>query len=215
MKFDLLLYAITDRSWEGESTLEEQLTEALEAGVTLVQLREKELEDGQFLAKAKAIKEITDRYRVPLIINDNVEVAIAYNAAGVHIGQSDSNPEEVRRRIGPDKILGVTAKTVEQAITAQRQGADYLGSGAVFGSLTKKDARTMTMEMLQQITGAVSIPVVAIGGINRDNIERLEGSGVAGAAIVSGIFGAANIGQAVRELRQRAEMITGRMEQIK
>lgn len=210
MSFDLLLYAVTDRTWEGPLTLEEQLEEALKAGVTLVQLREKELDHAAFSEKAKSIKRMTDRYQVPLIINDNIEVAIACDAAGVHVGQEDKCPQEARRQIGPDKILGVTAKTPEQAKLAQEQGADYLGSGAIFGSQTKKNARPMTNEMLKQITAAVSIPVVAIGGINQDNIHQLEGTGVAGAAVVSGIFGAKDIGQTVKVLRQQAEIITGR-----
>lgn len=210
LKFDLLLYAVTDRSWEGPLTLEEQLEEALRAGVTLVQLREKELDEAGFLKRARRIKDITDKYRVPLIINDNIAVALGCDAAGVHVGQGDQCPRTVRRLIGPDKILGVTAKTVEQARLAQEQGADYLGSGAVFGSQTKKDARPMTAEMLKDITAAVSIPVVAIGGINLDNIHLLAGTGVAGAAVVSGIFGAADVGQTVAALRQQAGIITGK-----
>lgn len=210
MNFDLLLYAVTDRSWEGSLTLEEQLEETLKAGATLVQLREKELDDAAFLEYAGSIKRITDKYGVPLIINDNIEVAIRCDAAGVHVGQEDQYPRTVRRLIGPDKILGVTAKTVEQARLAEEQGADYLGSGAVFGSQTKKNVRPMTIEMLKRITAAVSIPVVAIGGINTDNIHRLAGTGVAGAAVVSGIFGAEDIGQTVKVLRQQAEMIIER-----
>lgn len=210
MNFDLLLYAITDRAWEGMLSLEEQLEEALKAGVTLVQLREKELDGTEFFKRAERIKRITDRYGVPLIINDNIEVAVGCDAAGVHVGQDDRSPREVRRMIGPDKILGVTAKTVEQARLAEGQGADYLGSGAVFGSQTKKDARPMTIGMLKEITAAVSIPVVAIGGIDRDNIHRLAGTGVAGAAVVSGIFAAEEIGQTVKVLREKAEIMTGR-----
>lgn len=211
MNFDLLLYAVTDRSWEGPLTLEEQLEEALKAGVTLVQLREKELDPAAFSEQAGKIKAITDKYRVPLIINDHVEIALGCDAAGVHIGQGDQCPRTVRRLIGPDKILGVTARTAEQARMAEEQGADYLGSGAVFGSRTKRDARSMTTERLKEITAAVSIPVVAIGGINRDNIHLLAGTGVAGAAVVSGIFGAEDISQTVKMLRQRAEQITGRI----
>lgn len=207
MKFDLRLYAVTDRSWTGEQTLLEQLETALKAGVTLVQLREKELDDEAFLEEARAVKALTDRYGVPLLINDNVKVAMACGAAGVHVGQEDLEAGSVRRLLGPDKIIGVTAKTIEQAKRAEAAGADYLGSGAVFGSTTKKNARPMTKELLTQITHAVSIPVVAIGGINRDNIMQLAGTGVAGAAVVSGIFAEKDIAAAVRELREKAEKI--------
>lgn len=208
MKFDLLLYAVTDRAWTGKKSLEQQIEEAVKAGVTLVQLREKEMTEAKFIEEARRVKALTSRYGVPLIINDNVTVALASGADGVHVGQGDQVAAEVRRLLGKDKILGVTAKTVEQALRAQAQGADYLGSGAVFGSSTKKDARPMTMERLREITSAVSIPVVAIGGINQGNIMQLAGSGVAGAAVVSGIFGAEDIGAAVQSLKKSAYMIT-------
>lgn len=208
MKFDLLLYAVTDRAWTGKKSLEQQIEEAVKAGVTLVQLREKEMTEAKFIEEARRVKALTSRYGVPLIINDNVTVALASGADGVHVGQGDQDAAEVRRLLGKDKILGVTAKTVEQALRAQAQGADYLGSGAVFGSSTKKDARPMTMERLREITAAVSIPVVAIGGINQENIMQLAGSGVAGAAVVSGIFGAEDIGAAVQSLKRSAYMIT-------
>lgn len=207
MNFDLRLYAVTDRTWTGTTILEDQLREALEAGVTLVQLREKELDEQAFIQEAKRMKVLTDQYGVPLLINDNVSVALASGADGVHVGQDDGNAEEVRRLLGPDKILGVTVKTEEQARLAQKQGADYLGAGAVFGTSTKKNAKPMSMEQLCAITAAVSIPVVAIGGINQENIERLAGSGVAGTAVISGIFAAADIGAAVKCLRQSAEKI--------
>lgn len=210
MKFDLLLYAVTDRTWTGKKSLEEQIEEALKAGVTLVQLREKGMEEAAWIEEARRVKALTARYHVPLIINDNVTVALASGADGVHVGQEDLEAGEVRRRIGRDMILGVTAKTVEQALQAQAQGADYLGSGAVFGSSTKADARPMTMEQLRAITAAVSIPVVAIGGIHSGNIMELAGSGVAGVAVVSGIFAAEDIDGTVRSLRQSAEIITGR-----
>ena len=207
MKLDMRVYAVTDRAWTGEKTLEEQLREALEAGVTLVQLREKDLEEGAFLEEAKQIKELTDAYGVPLIINDRVDIALACGAAGVHVGQEDLDAGTVRGLLGPDRILGVTAKTVEQAERAEQAGADYLGSGAVFGSSTKKNAKPMTIEQLRQITSAVSIPVVAIGGIHAENIDQLAGTGIAGAAVVSGIFGARDIGAAVRSLRASVDRI--------
>ena len=209
MKFDLLLYAVTDRAWTGEKSLEQQIEEAIKAGVTLVQLREKNMAEADFIKEARRVKALTSRYRIPLIINDNVEVALASGADGVHVGQGDLDAVKVREMLGQDKILGVTAKTVEQALRAQDQGADYLGSGAVFGSATKTDACPMTMERLREITAAVSIPVVAIGGINQANIMELAGSGVAGIAVVSGIFGAEDIGAAVQGLRRSAEIITG------
>lgn len=209
MKFDLHVYAVTDRSWTGKQTLLEQLETALQAGVTLVQLREKELDQEAFLEEAKAVKALTDRYGVPLLINDNVEVAIACGAAGVHVGQEDLEAGRVRELLGPDKIIGVTAKTIEQARRAEAAGADYLGSGAVFGSTTKKNAKPMTKELLTQITHAVSIPVVAIGGINRHNILELAGTGIAGAAVVSGIFAEEDIEAAVRELKEKVNRIVG------
>lgn len=207
MKPDLRLYAVTDRAWTGRQTLMQQLETALSAGVTLVQLREKELDDEAFLDEAREIKTLTDRYGVPLIINDNIEVALACDAAGVHVGQNDLDAAKVRRLLGPDKILGVTAKTVEQAQRAEAAGADYLGSGAVFGTTTKKDAKPMTRELLQEITAAVRIPVVAIGGIHRGNIGLLKGTGIAGAAVVSGIFAAEDIADAVQSLREQIDTI--------
>lgn len=209
MKFDLHVYAVTDRSWTGKQTLLEQLETALQAGVTLVQLREKELDQEAFIEEAKAVKALTDRYGVPLLINDNVKVAIACGAAGVHVGQEDLEAGRVRELLGPDKIIGVTAKTIEQARRAEAAGADYLGSGAVFGSTTKKNAKPMTKEQLTQITHAVSIPVVAIGGINRHNILELAGTGIAGAAVVSGIFAEEDMEAAVRELKEKVNRIVG------
>lgn len=203
--FDLRVYAVTDQAWTGEQTLLEQLETALEAGVTLVQLREKDLDDEAFLREAIQMKALTDRYGVPLIVNDNVSVAIACGAAGVHVGQEDLETGQVRRLLGPDKIIGVTAKTVDQAKRAQAAGADYLGSGAVFGSSTKLDAKPMTMERLKEITSAVSIPVVAIGGIHGENAGQLAGTGVAGVAVVSGIFGEKDIAAAVHSLRDAVE----------
>jgi thiamine-phosphate diphosphorylase len=170
--------------------------EALKGGATMVQFREKGLDRGdydQMLAEAMELRELTGRFHVPLIIDDNIELALACGADGLHVGQDDMDAGLARRLLGPDRILGVTAKTVEQARKACAQGADYLGSGAVFGTTTKSDARPMTMETLRAICDCSDIPVVAIGGINLDNIGLLEGSHVAGAAIVSGIFAAQDI----------------------
>lgn len=210
MKFTesmLRLYAVTDRSWVGTQTLYEQVEAALRGGVTCVQLREKELNPEDFLAEAKEIKTLCARYGVPLIINDNVELALKVDADGVHVGQEDMNAQDVRGLIGPGKILGVTAKTIEQAQKAQLNGADYLGSGAVFGSTTKLNAKPMTKELLQSICQSVSIPVVAIGGIHRGNIASLAGTGIRGAAVVSGIFAAADIEEECFRLRAEIDRI--------
>lgn len=201
----LRLYAVTDRSWLGNQSLYAQVEQALRGGATCVQLREKELNPEDFLAEAKEIKGLCTRYGVPLIINDNVALALEADADGVHVGQEDMDARDVRGLIGTDKILGVTAKTVEQARKAQQAGADYLGSGAVFGSTTKLNAKPMTKELLQSICESVTIPVVAIGGIHRNNIAALAGTGIRGAAVVSGIFAAADIEAECRILRSEIE----------
>lgn len=212
MKFDrsmLLLYAVTDRTWTGKQTLEQQVEAALKAGVTMVQLREKELDYQDFLKEAVKMRELTRDYQVPLLINDNLEIALACDADGVHVGQSDLEAKQARALLGKDKILGVTAKTVEQARLAEKNGADYLGVGAVFGSSTKKDAVPMTVERLGEIARAVSIPIVAIGGISEANVMGLKGSGIAGIAVVSGIFAAEDVGKASAGLLKKAKIITG------
>ncbi len=203
----LRLYAVTDRSWLNGRTLMQQVEEALIGGATLVQLREKELDDGHFLQEAIEMTALCHRYGVPLLVNDNVEIARRSGADGVHLGQDDMDAAEARRLLGPDSIIGVTAKTIEQARLAEAAGADYLGSGAVFGSLTKLNAKPMTKELLKSICSAVSIPVVAIGGVKRSNIMELSGTGIAGAAVVSGIFAAADICEECRLLRRMAEEI--------
>ena len=203
----LRLYAVTDRSWLGNQTLAQQVEQALRGGATCVQLREKELNDTDFLAEAKELKILCARYGVPLIINDNVELALKVDTDGVHVGQEDMDARDVRGLIGPAKILGVTAKTIEQAQKAQLAGADYLGSGAVFGSTTKPNARPMTKELLHSICQSVTIPVVAIGGIHRGNIASLAGTGIRGAAVVSGIFAAADIEEECFRLRAEIDRI--------
>lgn len=203
----LRLYAVTDRSWLGTQTLAQQVEQALRGGATCVQLREKELNDTDFLAEAKELKILCARYGVPLIINDNVELALKVDADGVHVGQEDMDARDVRGLIGPAKILGVTAKAIEQAQKAQLAGADYLGSGAVFGSTTKPNARPMTKELLHSICQSVTIPVVAIGGIHRGNIASLAGTGIRGAAVVSGIFAAADIEEECFRLRAEIDRI--------
>ena len=196
------LYAVTDRAWLRGRTLLSQVEEALRGGATCMQLREKELDRGAFLEEALALKSLCGRYRVPLIVNDAVDVAVACGADGVHIGQHDAPAAEVRRRIGPDMLLGVSAQTVEQALKAERDGADYLGVGAVFSTGTKLDADDVSFDTLRAICAAVSIPVVAIGGITKDNISRLAGSGIDGIAVVSAIFAQEDIEAAARALRE-------------
>ncbi len=210
VKDSLLLYAVTDRSWLQEEELRTQVEKALKGGVTMVQLREKTLDREQFREEAVRIKELCRQYRVPLIINDDVDLVLEVDADGVHVGQDDMEAETVRARLGPDKIIGVSARTVEQALLAQRCGANYLGTGAVFGTSTKEDAKRLDMDTLKAICEAVDIPVVAIGGVTKDNILELAGSGVSGVAVVSGIFAQTDIEAATRELRQFSEkMIKG------
>ena len=208
-KRHMLLYAVTDRAWTGKQTLYQQVEAALKGGVTCVQLREKALDEAAFLQEARDICALCRRYGVPFIVNDNVDVAVACGADGIHVGQEDMEAGEVRRRVGEDMILGVSVHTVEEARQAVRIGADYLGLGAVFPTGTKTDADVMPGDMLRAICGAVDVPTVAIGGLNRGNILQLSGSGVDGAALVSAIFGAEDIEKACRELRALAEEMVG------
>ena len=198
----LLLYAVTDRSWTGRQTLYDQIQAALEGGVTMVQLREKRLSTQALVEEAVEIKELCHRYHVPLIINDNVEAAVASGADGVHVGITDTPVAEIRKRAGGSFIIGATAKTVAQAIAAEQAGTDYLGVGAVFPSPTKQNAVRITLEQLKQICSAVSIPAVAIGGIGRENVAALAGGGMAGIAVVSAIFAEKNIQNAAAELKE-------------
>lgn len=204
VKDAMCLYAVTDSMWLNGRTLPEVVKEALEGGATFLQIREKELPYEEFLALAKEIKKITDAYHVPYVVNDEVEIAKAIDADGVHIGQSDKALTEARRILGPDKIIGVSTQTVEQAVEAEKNGADYLGVGSIFTTSTKLDADAVSMDTLRAICDAVSIPVVAIGGINRDNILDLKGTKVDGVAVVSAIFAAENIKGATAELRKVA-----------
>ena len=199
------LYAVTDRAWVGRQTLQEQVEAALRGGATCVQLREKELDGAAFLEEARTLAALCRRYGVPLIINDNVEVALASGADGVHVGQDDLTVEQVRRLAGDRLIVGVSAHSVEQALAAQAGGADYLGVGAVFATATKSDAHVLPRETLAEICRAVDIPVVAIGGIGEDNLLQLAGTGVDGAALVSAIFSAPDIEGQCRKLRALSE----------
>lgn len=203
LKKDLLLYAVTDRSWLGEETLYEQVEKALKGGATFVQLREKELDEEHFLEEAIALKELCHKYHVPFVINDNVKIAKEMDADGVHVGQSDMEADDVRKILGEDKILGVSAQTVEQAVLAEKMGADYLGVGAVFSTSTKKDASAISKERVKAICEAVHIPVIAIGGITADNILTLKGSGICGIAVVSAIFAAKDIEDATGVLLEK------------
>lgn len=199
-KKHMLLYAVTDRAWVGTKSLYEQVKEALENGVTCVQLREKELNESDFLKEAKQISTLCKEYKVPFIVNDNVNIAIACKADGIHIGQEDMELTNVRKLVGEDMIIGVSAHTVEEAIKAQEGGADYIGIGAVFATSTKTDVDVLSFETLRSICEAVDIPTVAIGGIKKDNICKLKGSGIDGVAVVSAIFAAKDIATATKEL---------------
>ena len=210
MKFQkemLLLYAVTDRSWTGRQTLYEQIEDALKGGVTIVQLREKNLEEEAFIEEAVQIKELCHRYQVPLIINDNVDVALKSGADGVHVGIEDAPVADIRKKVGKDFIIGATAKTIEQAKNAEASGADYLGVGAVFPSPTKKNAIRISTEQLREICTSVSIPAVAIGGISRENVLEIKGGGMDGIAVVSAIFAAEDIKKAAADLKEKAKEV--------
>ena len=197
----MFLYAVTDRSWlkEGQ-TLSSVCEDVLANGATFLQIREKDLEANSFATEAAKLKALCASHNVPYVVNDSVEIALAIDADGVHVGQSDIRGRDIRSMIGPDKILGISAGTVAEAIAAEHAGADYIGVGAVFGTSTKKNARNLTVEKLKEISSAVSIPVVAIGGINAKNLMELCGSGVDGVAVVSAIFAAENPGKATAKL---------------
>ena len=205
----MLLYAVTDQSWlkEGQS-LFSVCADVLKNGATFLQIREKDLDAVLFEAEAAKLKDLCAQHKVPYVVNDSVEIALAIDADGVHVGQSDIRGRDIRSLVGPERILGISAGTVEEAIAAENAGADYIGVGAVFGTSTKKNARNLTVEKLKEISSAVSIPVVAIGGINGKNLMDLCGSGVDGVAVVSAIFAAEDPGKATAELLALAkEMI--------
>lgn len=202
-----MLYAVTDRAWVGKQTLLQQIEEALKGGVTLLQLREKGLSEEAFVEEAIQVREVCHKYGVPLIINDNVEVAIKSGADGVHVGIEDQPVAEIRQRVGREFIIGATAKTVEQAKAAEAAGADYLGVGAVFPSPTKKNAIRITKEQLQKICASVSIPAVAIGGISAENVEELQDGGMCGVAVVSAVFAAEDIADATAQLKEQVKQL--------
>lgn len=204
---DLKLYLVTDRSWVGEMSLESQIEEAIKGGVTIVQLREKNIDEKEFLKLASNVKLITDKYNVKLIINDNVEVAKEIDADGVHLGQGDMDILEARRILGDEKIIGISTKTIEQALDAEKKGADYLGVGAIFSTSTKLDAKSIDSEVFKNIYETIKIPIVAIGGISLENISLLRNTKISGVAVVSGILAQKDIKKAAMNLREEVEKI--------
>ena len=210
MKFNenmLLLYAVTDQAWVGKQTLLEQIKAALKGGATIVQLREKKMDEDSFVEEAIQVRELCHKYNVPLIINDNVEVALKSGADGVHVGIEDVPVAEIRKHVSANFIIGATCKTVEQAKIAEAAGADYMGVGAVFPSPTKTNAVRITNEQLREIVSSVAIPAVAIGGISYDNVCEIKGSSVSGVAVVSAIFGAEDIEKATALLKERVKAV--------
>ena len=201
----LLLYAVTDRHWLAGRRLIDVVEESLDGGVTMVQLREKDLAEDQFLAEAKELQALCRRRHVPFIVNDNVDIAKAMDADGVHVGQDDMAALDARAKLGPDKLIGVSAHTVEEALLAEKQGADYLGVGAVFPTSSKSDVGEMSYETLKAICKAVSIPVVAIGGISGENVGKLAGSGICGVAVISAIYAARDIKSAAADLKSATQ----------
>lgn len=206
-KTSLKLYAITDRNWLNGDTLYNQVEKALRGGATFIQLREKMLDHESFLAEALQIKELCKKYQVPFLINDNVEIAKACDADGVHVGQSDMAAGYARQLLGQDKIIGVSASTVEEAVLAEKNGADYLGVGAVFPTTSKDDAAEVPMSVLKEICQAVKIPVIAIGGITRNNVIELSDSGIVGISVISAIFAQPDILAATKYLREQVEIM--------
>ena len=205
---DLQLYAVTDSRWlkDGE-TLAGQVEKAIRGGATFVQLREKDACDEEFIRVAREVRAVCKLYKVPFVINDRVDIAKLVDADGVHVGQDDESAKDARRELGEGKIVGVSCKTIEQALKAQRDGADYLGVGAMFNTGTKLNAAPVTLEDLKRICKASSVPVVAIGGIDKDNISELSGSGIAGVAVVSALFAQDDVQAAADELKRRVLQI--------
>ena len=201
LKKDLKLYLVTDSKILKDRDFYKCIEDGLKAGVTMLQLREKNADGGEFLEKALKLRELTKKYNAKFIIDDRIDIALLCDADGVHVGQSDMEAGDVRKKLGPDKIIGVSAQTVEQAILAEKHGADYLGVGAVFPTGSKDDAEDVPFETLKAICEAVSIPVIAIGGITKDNVKELAGSGICGIAVISAIFASKDIEAATKELK--------------
>ena len=209
LRKNLLLYAVTDRHWTGEKNLIQQTEEAIRGGATFVQIREKNLDEQEFEQEAIQLKKLCEKYKIPFVVNDNVQLAKKIDADGVHIGQEDMNPTEARKILGEQKIIGVSAQTVEEALLAEKQGADYLGVGAVFHTGSKDDAIEVPPETLKSICKAVKIPVVAIGGITKDNVSELKNSGICGSSVIRAIFVQKDIISATKDLKERVEKILG------
>lgn len=201
------LYGVTDRSWLGARTLYEQVEAAIKGGATIIQLREKKMPEEEFLQEARELKMLCNAYKIPFIINDNISVALAMDADGVHLGQGDMELKQAREILGPDKIIGVSAHNVEEAVQAEKNGADYLGAGAVFSTASKVDVTSLSMETLKEICEAVSIPVVAIGGISEENMDQLKGTGISGVAVISALFAQADVCQAATRLCEKLSYI--------
>lgn len=201
MNFDYTLYLVTDRQLMSCDSLTEAVEQAILGGCTMIQLREKELSSLEFYNQAVAAKQVTDKYHIPLIINDRIDIAMAVQATGVHIGQHDLPAAAVRKVIGENMLLGVSASSIAEAIQAQQDGADYLGVGAMFPTGTKTDADSVSMEELQKIRAAVSLPIVVIGGINKGNAGRFKPMGIDGLAVVSAIIAQSDIKAAAAELK--------------
>lgn len=207
MRAALRLYAVTDRHWLNGRTLADCVEQAIDGGATFVQLREKNLDQESFLREARDLQAICAARSVPFVINDNVEIAKKVGADGVHVGQSDMASLEARKILGPDAIVGVSAQTVEQAVLAEKEGADYLGVGAIFATGSKDDAESVSIDTLKKICQAVKIPVVAIGGINADNMSELYGTGIAGISVISAIFANDDIRSATKKLAENCKQI--------
>lgn len=206
---DLVLYAVTDRHWLRGETLVSQVEKAVKGGATFIQLREKKLNTEEFMSEAKEIQKLCRKYNVPFVINDNVEIAKEIGADGVHVGQEDMASGEVRKILGDGKIIGVSAHNVKEALEAQSNGADYLGVGAAFPTGSKDDVNVISHDEIKAICEAVNIPVIAIGGINIDNISELNGTGICGVAVISAIFAQDDIENATAKLREKAERLRG------
>ncbi|MEG0793465.1 MAG: thiamine phosphate synthase [Lachnospiraceae bacterium] len=201
-KMDYSLYLCTDRTLMSTDTLEEAVEQAIKGGCTLIQLREKDCSSGEFYQTAQSIKNITDLYHIPLIINDRVDLALAVGAAGVHVGQSDLPASIVRKIIGDDACIGVSVATVQEAVKAQEDGANYIGVGAMYATGTKLNTRNVSLELLKEIQKAVTIPIVVIGGIQKENAAIFKELGIAGLAVVSAIIAKPDIEAAARELKR-------------
>lgn len=208
-KKNMLLYAVTDKTWLNGRHLYEDVEEALKGGVTCVQLREKNIDEEMFLEEAMEIKSLCKKYNVPFIINDNVDIAVKCGADGIHVGQKDMNVAKAREIAGENMIIGVSAHSLEEALEAEQRGADYLGVGAAFKTSTKSDAQSISLDTIKAICEAVSIPVVAIGGISKENIMKLKGTGVDGVALVSAVFASENIEEECKKLKKLSEKMVG------